>query len=163
MSRHSNALTDVFAAYGDDAEAALEAFANVDHEAWSAYVDRAVAKQYHADYASWRRGLVRSTTADAIASRSGQVRLFEPTESAPIIDFRARLVLDGDEYELASLRGHHGADVLRSAAQRDFGPAATTLKRCRQMLALADHIEAETGRLGRDVSVAEALGWEAAA
>lgn len=163
MSRHSNALTDVFATYGDDATAALEAFANVDHEAWSAYVDAAAEKQYRADYGSWRRGLIKSTTAEAIAKATGQVRLFEPPESSPAIDFRARIVLDGEEHSLASLAGAPGAEVLREVAQRDIRPAATTVKRCRQMLALADHLEAETERIGRDVSVAEVLGWDAAA
>jgi hypothetical protein len=162
MSRYSNTLTELFEAYGNDATAALEAYGNVDNEGWSEYTDRAAEKQYRFDYGSWLRGQVRATEADSIAAVSGQARLFE-VEPGFAIDIRTTLILDGVEYDVGSLAGADGADVLRKVAARDLKPAKTTIVRCKGQLALADHIVAESERLGRDVCAAEVLGWSQAA
>jgi hypothetical protein len=162
VSRYSKTLTEVFEAYRDEAQAALAAYANVDPEGWSEYVDRSAAKCYLADYAHWRNSQVRRVEADAIAAANGQARLFE-VEPGVAVDVRTVLVLGGVEYEVGSLVGATGAAILRAVAQRDLKPAVTTVKRCKNWFSLADHIVAESERLGRDVSVAEVLGWSEAA
>lgn len=160
MSRYSNALSDVFAAYGADAESGLAAYANVDPEGWSDYVDSAAIKRYRDDYANYARSLVRLVEKERIASDAGQARLFEVAEGAQI-KMRERIILDGVEHDLGALTARNGADVIRKVAARDLAPAVTTVERCRALLRLADHMEAESERLGRDVSAGEVLGWAA--
>lgn len=157
----SGVPTAIFEQYGDDAAAALQAFANVDNAGWSTYTDEAAEIRYRQDYAKWRRSITRSAKAEAVKADSGQVRLFEPPESQATIALRTRVVWDGEEHYLAMLRGRDGADVIRKVAQRDLAPAKTTVARCRNLLGLADHMEAETVRLGRPASAGEVLGWSA--
>jgi hypothetical protein len=153
---------DIFDAYPVAADG-LAAWANVDHDAWSAFVDSAAEKQYDTERASWVRSLTQSVRKDALKANNGQARLFEPPESATRVELRERIVWSGQEYLLADLAGRDGAAVLRKAMQRDLKPALTTVQRCRNGLALADHIEGESDRLGRDVSVSEVVSLGEAA
>lgn len=148
----------IFEQYGDDAEAALQAFANISNAAWSEYVDESTERQYRLDYSAWRRSLARSARKERLADDSGQVRLFEPPESSAKVELRERLVLDGNEFELRTLTD---TGVIRKVAQRDLAPAVTTVERCKSYFALADHMDAETDRLGRPVTAGEVLGWAA--
>lgn len=159
MSRYRQSLRDVFDAYGDDAEAGLQALANTDPPFWSEYVDAAAAKQYKADYRRHRATITASASREAVAEAAGQARLFIPPESEERIELRRVVILDGQEYDLARLSGHDGTAIAREVAYRDMKPAATVMARSRFVLRLCDHIDAETERLGRDVSFAEALGW----
>lgn len=81
---------------------------------------------------------------------------------------RERIVIQNDdgerqEYDQFSLAGAEGAKVLRAVAERDKRHAETTFERSHLQFKLADAIEAESVRLGRDVSVAEVLGLAEAA
>lgn len=154
-------LAEIFDAYGDDAKAGLAAWANLNPESWSAYVDAAAERQYRGDYAVWRRRLISTAQQERVAEDNGQARLFEPPEPGALTDFRQRVVLDGIEHDMADLEGADGAAVIRKVAERDLAPAVTTVSRCRSMLKLADHMDAETERLGRPVSAGEVLGWAA--
>lgn len=156
-------LNDLFDAYREDARGALAAWANTDHDGWSAFVDGAAEEKYRNRYRRWLSGQVERFSADAIKAKRGEVRLFEPPESGVMIELRRTLILDGAEVSLLSLAGRAGAGALRQAMQRDLAPAKTTIARCRHGLALADHIEAESERIGRDVSVAEVIELRAAA
>lgn len=158
MARYSNALTSVFEAYGEDAKSALEAYGNVDNEGWSCYVDAAAEKQYLADYRNWSRQLVGSVARERLERRSGQARLFELDETATQLDLRRRLRLDGEEFDLAALAD---TSTIRKVADRDESGARTTLVRSRVLRKLADHMDAESERLGRPVTAGEVLGWAA--
>lgn len=161
MSRYSQTLQEVFDAYGADAESALAAYANIDPEGWSLYADSAAEKQYLSDYRNHRRSLTRSVEKEALASVSGQARLFEVPPSTERVELRRILILDGEEHDLATLAGHEGSSIARKVAERDLAPSLTTLNRCRFILQVADHVDAETERIGRPVSFAEVLGWAA--
>ena len=161
MTKHHSSLVDVFEQYGHDADAGLAALANTDPPYWSAYVDSAAAKQYRADHRSYQRSLVRLIERDALEAASGQIRLFE-VDPGVEVEVRAQLVLDGETYRTDELAGGEGAAVLRRVAQRDLSPAVTTVRRCKTLLKLADHLEAETTRTGVDVSVGEVLGLRVA-
>lgn len=151
-------LVAVFDAYGEDAEAGLAALANTDPPFWHAYTEAAVVRQYRSDYAKHRRTLTLSVAKENLATDAGQARLFEVDESEVRVKIREVLTLDGREYPLLSLAGEDGAAVLRKVAQRDLGPARTTVARCRQMERLGDHLSVESSRLHREVTVAEVLG-----
>ena len=157
MSKHHSSLVEVFEQYGHDATAGLAALANTDPPFWSAYVDAAAEKQYRADHRSYQRSLLRMVRRDDLTTSAGQARLFEVPQSDEEVALRRELVLDGETYQLALLAGLDGAAVLRRVAQRDLAPATTTVKRCRILLQLADHIEAETERVGRDIAVGDVL------
>lgn len=161
MSRYSNALSDVFAAHGADAESGLAAYANTDPQGWSSYIDDAAVMRYRSDQANWARSLVRSVERERITSATGQARLFEPGETDAHIKVRERLRLDGIDHDLGPLAGKEGVDVIRKVAERDLSPALTTVNRCRTLLRLADHMDAESERLGRPVTAGEVLGWAA--
>jgi len=158
MARYSNALTAVFEAYGEDVAAALAAYANTDPEGWSAFVDAAAEKQYLADCRNWSRQLVGSVVKERLEQVTGQARLFELAASEARIEFRERLRLDGVEHEVATLKD---TSVIRKVADRDEAAARTTLVRSARLRRLADHIDAETERLGRPVTAGEVLGWAA--
>lgn len=153
---------EVFDAYPDATEG-LAAWANVDPEGYDAFVEGAAAKRYDAERAAWVRSMTQSVRKDALHAKSGQARLFEPPESATRVELRERIVWSGTEYVLADLAGKDGALVLRKAMTRDLKPALTTVQRCKNGLALAEHIEAESERLGRDVSVREVVSLSEAA
>jgi hypothetical protein len=153
---------EIFEAYEDPTDG-LAAWANVDPDGWSAFVDGSAEKCYLNDRAAWVRSLTQSVEKEALAARRGQPRLFEPVESAARVELRERIVWNGSEYLLADLAGKKGALVLRSAMTRDLKPAQTTIERCKNGLALADHIESESDRLGRDVSVSEVVAMGRAA
>lgn len=161
MSRYSNTLQAIFDEYGDDATAALAAYANIDPEGWSAYCDSAAEKQYRVDRAAHRRSLIRSVEKDVIAAASGQARLFEVPAHEEQVELRSTFVYEGVEYDVGSLAGHDGAAIARKVAERDLAPSLTTVNRCRFTLRLADHVDAETERLGRPVTFGEVLGWAA--
>lgn len=163
MSRFSQSLEAVFEAYGDDAEAGLQAFGNTDPPAYAAYVDAAAAKQYRADHGTYRRSALLLATKDIAQQAAGQAHLFDPGPSTKRVDIRRILVLDGVEYDIATLSGTAGAEVVRRVAERDLAPATTTIERCRYMLQAAEHVAQESDRLGRDVSFGEVLGLAVAA
>ena len=163
MGRFSRSLTEVFEAYGDDADSALEAWANVDPEAWSDYCDGAAVRRYTADYAAFVRTLTHSVDREALKAEAGEARLFEVTEASAEFRMRERIRLEGREYALASLSGAAGAEIIRAAALRDRKAALTTIQRSAAQMRLADHIEHESDRLGRDVTAGEVLGWTEAA
>jgi hypothetical protein len=160
MSRFRQSLQEVFDAYGDDAEAGLYALAQTDPPFWSAYVDAAASKQYKSDYRRHRDTRIVKAKKDAVAKAKGQVQLFDPGDTAEMVELRAVLVLEGTEYDLAKLAGHEGAAIVRRVAERDLKPALTSITRNRYMLRLSEHVVTETDRLGRAVTFAEALGWD---
>jgi hypothetical protein len=153
---------DIFDNYEEPRDG-LEAWANVDPDGWSAFVEGAAERRYQNERAAWVRSQVQSVAFDMKKKAKGEVRLFELPESATTIDIRERLIVDGKEVILLKLAGKSGADVLRQAMDRDMKPALTTVRRCKTGFALADHIEAESERLRRDVSVAEVVTLVAAA
>lgn len=162
MARMHSSLIAVFEQYGDDAEAGLQALANTDHALWSAYTDSAAEAKYRSDFASWVRRQTVRMSKDDIAASNGQARLFTPPRSK-LVEARMMVRLDGKIYRVADLAGHEGAAILRRVAERDLKPSRTTVARCKVQLKLADHITAETDRLGRDVSVNEVVKMEAVA
>lgn len=149
--------TDLFAAYGDDVDAALDAWPNLDPEGYAAWEASLARRAYLNAYRAWVRTQTVELERDELRQRTGQTRLFTP-EPAADLSLRKIVNVDGDLFALAALAGKRGADALRRIAERDSRPAATTLARARQLEKLAAHIEAESQRLGRDVTVAEALG-----
>lgn len=158
MNRFGKTLTDIFEHYGDDAETALEAFGNIDNAAWSVYVESAAAKQYARDYGNWLRSQVREVDRDAVKSAAGHARLFEPPEGVSVL-VRTVLRYDGKDIHLASLAGHRGATIAREVADRDAKQGKTMLERSNRLRQLADHVAAESDRLGRDVRFGEVLAW----
>lgn len=170
-SRFPKSLVAVFDAYEDDAAAGLVALAtaglvalaNTDPPLWHSYVDAAAERQYRSDYARHRRSLIVLARKDDLSATRGQARLFEVDDSDALVRLREVLVLDGSQHRLAELAGADGAAVLRRVAERDLAPATTVVSRCRTMLKLADHLETESTRLRRDVSVGEVLTLGAAA
>jgi hypothetical protein len=153
---------DIFEAYENAAEG-LAAWANIDPDGWSAFVDTAAERRYDTERAAWRRSLVRSVLAESVRSDHGQAKLFEPPESGARIEVREVIVAEGHEHPLFDLAGAEGARLIRVAMTRDLKPALTTIKRCKNGFALADHIEAESSRLGRDVAVREVIAMGEAA
>lgn len=159
MARYSKALTEVFEACGDsDVDLALSTYANTAPDEWSEFVDRSAGKEYLRCYLNWVRSHVKEVERERLTEHAGQARLFELPPSPVVVEFRERLILDGREHELATL-----ADpaVIRKVASRDLTPAVTTVERCKGYFALADHMEAESERLGRPVTAGEVLGWAA--
>lgn len=157
MTTPHSSLVEVFEAYGHDAEAGLAALGQTDPPFWSIYVDAAAEKQYRADHRRYQRSLLRMVQKDAVDIGRGQAKLFELPAGEAEVALRAELILDGETFALDHLAGLEGAAVLRRVAERDLAPATTTLNRCRMLLRIADHIEAETERTGRDVAVADVL------
>ena len=153
-------LSTIFEAYGEDPAAALEAFANLDPQAWSDYNDRAAERQYRAEYRAW----VRSQKAQLL-TESQQVKLFGDSDVDRIV-VRERLVTkrDGErqEHDTFALAGAEGAAILREVIERDSKGAKTTLARTTALRKLADELERRSKAEGRPVSVAEVLGLEAA-
>lgn len=149
-----SSLDDIIDQYGDDPEAALDAFANYDPQAWSAFVDRAARAEY-------KRRCARRRNARMVEfrPRKQQRKLFQVDETEAI-HFREIVVIpDGStETPLMELAGSEGARKLREVAERDEAPARTTLIRANQYRALADEVERQSARLGRPVSVADVLG-----
>lgn len=155
MSR-SEVLVELFDAYGNDAQAALEAMANVDPLTWSTFVEEAAARQYRSEYAAWVR---RQTKELSIANSAP--RLFSVDEVREVT-LRERIVIrqDGErrEHALMALAGAHGAAIIRTACQRDERGARTTLGRTAALKKLAAELERRSEAEGRPVSVAEILG-----
>lgn len=149
-------LTDMFSTYGDDAETALDAYANYAPAEWSEFVDAAAADTYRRRYAAW----MRSQKVHAITVKD-QPNLFGEID-AERVTVRARIVgrKDGQrhEYQMTSLAGAEAVEILRAAADRDEAPARSTLINARVMRNLADEIERLSEVEGRPVSVAEVLG-----
>ncbi len=153
-------LTEIFQAYDDDVDGALEAFANVDNAEWRKFTESAVRNEYKRRRSAWLRSHTRE-----VKISSKQLSMF----GAPGRRMKVRSVLvtkddDGQRHEshFMHLSGEAGAEVLRSAAERDEGPARTTLVRATQMKKLADELERRSKAECRPVSVAEVLGLEAA-
>lgn len=152
-----NTLYDLFEAYGDKPTEALAAWANVDPDAWSKFTDEASENRYHADFRRWLGRQVATVKADALKQASGQARLFEPPDSGTLVELREWLLIDGEQVRFIDLEGRAGASLIRKVMTRDLKPALTTVNRCKYGLALADHIETESDRLGRDVAVHEVV------
>lgn len=153
-------LTEIFQAFGDDVDGALEAFANVDNAAWREFTETAARNEYKRRRSAW----LRSHTRD-VKINSTQLAMFGGKGHK--MKVRSVLVTKGDdgqrhESHFMHLSGEAGAETLRLAAERDEGPARTTLIRATQMKALADEVERRSHVEGRPVSVAEVLGLEAA-
>lgn len=150
--------SELFTAYGDDADLALGAWPNLDptgYAAWSATVER---RQYLADYRRWVGRQTVAVKREVAKADDGQVPLFDaPTAGVPTLAVRSTIVHDGHTLDLFALSGPDGARLLREAMLRDLGPASTTVDRCRYGIALADHIEAQSVALGRNVTVGEVL------
>lgn len=121
---------------------------------------------------SERRDLVGNGEASRASVRRGKARpgfcaawnSFRPAEK----HIRERIVAYDEngqrqEYDQLRLAGPEGARILRTVAQRDQLHARTTFERSHFQLKLAEAIEVESRRLGRDVSVAEVLGLAEAA
>jgi len=151
--------TELFAAYGDDARAALDAWSNLDPEAHAFWSTGCEERQYRAEHRRW---LSRQTTAvvrEVKAKVAGSAPLFELEQSdPPKIDVRRVLIHDGHPIDMLTLAGEDGARILREAMLRDLGPANTTRERCQHGLALAEQVIARSEAEGRPVSVAEVLG-----
>lgn len=150
--------TEVFEAYGDNADDALRNWQQIDpagHHLWSATVER---RQYLADYRRWSSRRRLSVDLDALTADAGQAPLFDaPTAKRESIHTRPTVVHDGTEHTFASLSGHEGAATLRQAALRDLNRAESTSQRCRFHLKVAEVLERETERVGHPVTVAEVL------
>lgn len=156
----TNRKAEVFSAYGDDVEAALRNWQQIDGPGFDSFCAKAIERQYLADYRRWAG---RQTVAVVTERPSSDPRLFTPPPARPkATEVRSKLVHDGQEVSLLDLAGVEGAAVIRSIAIRDAGPAATTLERCGEMRVIADLIEARSVELGRPVTVREALGLVAA-
>lgn len=147
---------DIFEAYGDEPRAALDAWLNVDPEGFARWSDQAEERQYHAEFMRWVRG--KTIKLERVEQNPGQTRLFEPPATSRGVKVRAALIHGGEIMETEQLAGLEGARFIRAAMTRDLAPAKTTVARCAYGFALADHLEAETERLGRPVSVAEVVG-----
>lgn len=147
--------TDIFAAYGDDAEAALRNWQQIDPLGFDAWESDLARRQYLTDYRKWSGARKVSVTPPATEPAPS---LFPAPAKVEAIQTRPTVVHDGHEHTLLDLAGSEGATVLRQAALRDLTPAESTAKRCRFHLRIADLIEAETVRQGRPVSVGEVIG-----
>lgn len=155
MSKKAEVMAELFDAYGDDADGALAAMANVSPHVWSQYVDEAASKQYLTDYKAW----VRRQTSRVDRTRSTN-RLFQ-VDDTERITLRARIAIQVEgkrkEFATLALAGAHGAELLRLAADRDEAPARTTLIRCALYRRLATQVEKRSKSEGRDVSVGEVV------
>lgn len=149
-------LTDVFAEYGDDAEAALAAYANLDPRAWSHFVDTAAEATYRRRYGAWLR-----SQKVLVRTEKDQPNLFGNV-GGKAVKLRATVVERAEgkraEHDITALAGDDGAKILRSVANRDSAPAKTALVHANMLLTLADEVERRSALEGRPVSVAEVLG-----
>lgn len=152
------AKTEIFTAYGDDVDAALQAWGNVDPTGYAMWSESCERRQYLADYRRWNsRHVVNVATAAPQAPA-----LFDAPAPVPQpVVVRASVVHDGTSVETLTLAGPEGARILREAALRDLRPAETTAARCRRYLELAKQIESASEAQGRPVSVAEVIGMAA--
>lgn len=153
---------DIFEQYGlDEARAALDAWLNVDPEGFHKWSDLAEERQYRIEYRRW---LGKQTVVADVTEIKGprQPRLFEPPAASKGVELRQTVIHEGTERHLLGLAGLEAARVLREVSTRDLTPALTAVNRAKLGLALADHIESETERLGRPVSVAEVVGMRRA-
>ena len=150
--------SEIFATYGDDIDALLEAWPNLDPEGYAVYERNALRRLLSADLKAWQRRQTVHVAAEMRAEHAGQDRLVDvPAKRPAPVAMRATVATDSGSEDFLALAGQHGADVLRQAALRDKPGAATTLARCERMLRIAELIESESARLGRDVTVAEVL------
>lgn len=150
--------TEVFEAYGDQADDALRNWQQIDPEGYAFFAETAVARQYLADYRRWDRSRRIIVERIAEATDRGAPPLFDAPKPKPEpIETRATVVHDGESHRLVDLAGVEGAALLRQAALRDLGPAESTAKRCRFHLELAELLERQTVEAGRPVTVAEVL------
>ena len=152
----SGVPVEIFEEYGDDAEAALAAFANVAPHEWAEFTESAVENHYRERYRAWKR----SQTAEYVPA-SNQTQLFDD-KTMKALTARKTVVqtIDGErhEHEVMALAGEDGAEVLDYVAQRDERPAKTTLKRAKVYRELAKVVRERSIAEGRPVSVAEVLG-----
>lgn len=148
---------DIFAAYGDDVRAGLDAWLNVDAEDFHRWSALAEERQYRTEYRRWLGRQTMTADATAVTSPAAQPRLFEPPASTKKVEMRTALIHEGETKPLDQLAGLEAVRVLRDVCQRDLAPALTAVNRAKFGLALADHIEAETERLGRPVAVSEVM------
>lgn len=161
---NTNELLDaVLARRPATSEAAVRIAIEVDEECYHLIAAQQSRKGFWGLLNRRRGTLTRDiVVADAFAA-SGQARMFDPGEADVTKLIRTELI-DPDTskpIQVGPLAGERAAKVLRRVAERDITPALTTVNRCKLYLRLADHVESETERTGRDVSVAEVLGWAA--
>ena len=150
--------SEIFAAYDGDLDAILEAWPNLDPEGYALWEQTALRRLLRTDVRGWRARQHVQVDREIHAERAGQDRLVDvPVKRRESVTMRATVTTDAGSESFLDLAGQAGADVLRQAAQRDKPGAATTLARCERMLRIAELIESESARLGRDVTVAEVL------
>lgn len=151
--------SEIFAAYDGDIDAILEAWPNLDPVGYALWEGQALARLLRADVKAWERRQTVRIDADLRAEHAGQERLVDVGE--PVrrerVKARAKIATDKGSVDFLSLAGPKGAAILRSAANRDLPGALETVARRKRDLTIADLIESESARLGRDVTVAEVL------
>lgn len=152
-----SARNSIFEAYGADARAGLDAWLNVDPDDLHRWSDQAEERQYRAEYRRWLGRQTVVADAAEIAEGPQQPRLFEPPKATRTVELRSTVIHEGESKPLGDLAGLEAVRVLRDVCRRDLTPALTAVNRAKFGLALADHIEAETERLGRAVTVAEVI------
>lgn len=155
--------SEIFAAYDGDIDAILEAWPNIDPVGYAAWERTALKRLLRADVRAWRGRQHVQIDRELHAEHAGQDRLVDvPEARRERVKVRAKVTTDAGASDFLALSGKAGADVLRQAALRDKPGALTTVERCERMLKVADLIESESVRLGRDVTVAEVLELVAA-
>lgn len=155
--------SEVFAAYGDDIDALLDAWPNLDPEGYAAWEHNALRRLARSDVRAWRSRQTVKIDRETAEADSGQGRLVDvPPARREQIRMRSVITTDDAAVNLLAIAGPEGADLLRQVALRDRPGAATTLARCERLLKLAELIEAESARQGRPVTVAEVIEQVAA-
>ena len=150
--------SEIFATYGDDIDAMLAAWPNLDPAGYATWERTALRRLANADVRAWQRRQHVRVDREVRTVNAGQDRLVDvPAKRREEVRMRAKVTTDRGSADFLGLGGKNGAKVLREAAMRDKPGAATTLDRCNRMLRLAELIESESERLGRDVTVAEVL------
>lgn len=148
-------LVELFESYGDDAPAALAAFANVAPVEWARYVDEAAERQYRADRAKH----VRDQRL-RVSDKANVLQLFS-TDDAKSVELRERLVLyeagKRREFGVLELAGIEGAEIIAKVVKRDERGARTTLTRTATLKKLAKEMVRRSEAEGRPVSAAEIL------
>lgn len=150
--------SEIIAAYDGDPDAILEAWPNLDPEAYAAWERTALRRLMAADVSRWRSRQIVTVEAEERAEMAGQGRLVDvrPTRRKKV-EFRASITTDDGPVDFMDLAGPAGAEAIRQAALRDKPGALTTIARCERLLKIAALVESESEIQGRPVSVAEII------
>ena len=158
MSTLAQDKAALFEAYGDDAEAAVQAMPNAFPNLWRWWSEHALLATYRRDVRTWRR---RRKVVDARITEAPASLFGEPKRTTKRKLLRHTLETASGPVPIEALAGGAGAEVLRSIAERDRKPAITMLDRCSQYERLAAELEAAAER-GETLTVAEILARHAA-